>query len=120
MENVSPILKLVENVEGYIKTNVTLYKLTAIKKSADIVSGLVSKMVLLMVITFFVLMLSVGLALWIGEVVESPYKGFLIVSAGYIFIFIILYLFRNPLLKEPARNIVVNEILKGDDDGESL
>lgn len=116
MESTSPIIKLVEDFESYLKTNVTLYKLTTIKKSADIVSGLVSTLVLLMVVMFFILMISVAASLWIGEILNSPYKGFLTISAFYVFLFIVFFVFKTQLLKNPTRNIVVKEILNKDDD----
>ncbi|WP_299253488.1 hypothetical protein [uncultured Cytophaga sp.] len=118
MESTSPLMKIIEDFEDYVTTNATLYKLTTIKKAADIVSGLVSNLVLLMVVVFFLLMLSVGMSLWIGEILLSPYKGFLIVSGFYVFLFIVFFVFKTQLLKNPTRNIVVKEILKKDDDEE--
>lgn len=118
MENASPISKLVQRVEDYAKTTLTLYKLTTVQKSADIVSGIVSKLLLLLVIAFFLLMLSVGASLWIGELLGKSYYGFFIVTGFYLLLFIVLYLFRAQFIIAPTRNVVVMEMLKKDSDEE--
>ncbi|ABG60786.1 hypothetical protein [Cytophaga hutchinsonii] len=114
MENASPISKLIQRAEDYAKTTLTLYKLTMVQKSADIVSGIVSKLLLLLVMAFFLLMLSLGASLWIGEMLGKSYYGFFIVTAFYLLLFILLYIFRAQFIVSPTRNAVVVEMLKKD------
>lgn len=119
MENAtSPITMLIEKAEDYAKTTITLYKLTTVKKSANIISGIVSKLALLLVGAFFLLMLSIGLALLIGESLGKTYYGFFAVTAFYLLLFIIVYSFRLQLIKTPTRNAVVTEMLKKDSNEE--
>lgn len=117
-KNASPITKLIQRAEDYAKTTITLYKLTTVQKSADIISGVVSKLLLLLVIVFFLLMLSIGTSLWIGDLLGKAYYGFFIVTAFYLFVFAALYIFRLQLIKIPARNAVVVEMLKKGSDEE--
>ena len=118
MENASPIAKLIQRAEDYAKTTITLYKLTTVQKSADIISGVVSKLLLLLVIAFFLLMLSIGASLWIGDLLGKSYYGFFIVTGFYLVVFVALYIFRQQLIQTPTRNAVVVEILKGGSDEE--
>ena len=114
MENASPISKLIQRAEDYAKTTLTLYKLTMVQKSANIISGIVSKLLLLLVIAFFLLMLSLGTSLWIGEMLGKSYYGFFIVTGFYLLLFVVLYLFRAQFIITPTRNAVVVEMLKKD------
>jgi len=112
--NASPITKLIQRAEDYAKTTITLYKLTTVQKSADIISGVVSKLLLLLVIAFFLLMLSIGASLWIGDILGKPYYGFFVMTAFYLLVFTTLYIFRTQLIQIPTRNAVVVEMLKKD------
>jgi hypothetical protein len=112
--NASPIAKLVEKAEDYVKTTLLLYRLTAIRKSADVIAGITIKVSLLLVIAFFLLMLSIGTSLWIGDLLGKAYYGFFIVTLFYLLAFIVLYIFRIPLIATPTRNAVVIEMLKKD------
>lgn len=111
-KDTSPIAKLIQRAEDYAKTNIALYKLTTVQKSADIISGVVSNIALLLVVAFFLLMLSIGASLWIGDLLGKTYYGFFVLTGFYLVIFIALYIFRLQLIKIPTRNAVVVQMLK--------
>jgi len=110
--NHSPIESLFEKTENYAKAGIELIKLKAIDKFADILSSLLSNIVVISFITIFFFIFNVGLSLWIGEMLGKSYFGFFIVSGFYCFVGILLYIFRNKWLKTPINNSIINQALK--------
>jgi preprotein translocase subunit SecY len=106
----TPVEVLFEKVSDYGKTTIELLKLKAIDKSANVVSSLVSKMILMLVVAMFVLTATTALALWLGELLGKTYHGFLVVAGLYIFIAILLYAFRNQWIKKPVSDLVIKQM----------
>jgi hypothetical protein len=112
MNNASPIETLFAKAEDYGKTTIELFKLNAIDKSADVVSSLVSRLAILMVVALFILIISIGMALWIGELLGKSYYGFFVIGGFYALIAILLYTFRHQWLKYPVNNSIIAQMLK--------
>ena len=112
MNNIeTPIEMLFQKAESYGKTTVELFKLKAIDKSADIVSSIAIPIVISIVASMFFLCLNAGVALWLGEETGKIYYGFFIVAGVYLFIAILLYVYRYKWIKKPVSNCFINEIL---------
>ena len=111
-DNATPIASLLEKAENYSKTTVELFKLEVIDKSADVVSSLVSRLAILLVVALFILIINIGLALWIGELLGKSYYGFFIIGGLYGIVAIVLKAYRHPLLKYPVSNSIINQMLK--------
>lgn len=102
---------LVESVEKYGKTGLELYRLKAIDKSAEILSSLTSKVILVIYFTLVFIVLNTGIALWIGDLMGKSYLGFFAISAFYFITGIAIYFFRNRWIKTPIRNsFVINAL----------
>ena len=108
----SLIESLFEKAEVYAKTNIDLFKLKTIDKSADVVSTLASKLAFIIIITLIALTLNIGLALWLGELIGKSYYGFFIVAAFYALIGIILYFFHEQLIKKPINDSIIIQLQK--------
>jgi len=113
--NVTPIELLFQRAEDYSKTTLTLLKLNAVDKSANIFSYLMIKLTLLLVFTLFMLTFSIGLSLWIGESLGKTYYGFFIVTGIYIIVGSLVYIFGANWIGIPVRNAVISEMLKKED-----
>src|ERR1039457_1611247 len=112
MENQASLIgTLFEKAEHYAQTSAELYKLKAIDKSADVLSTLTARLAIIGFITLFFLTLNIGIALWIGEILGKTYYGFFIVAGFYALIGILLYVYRNNLVKEPLRNSIISQVL---------
>ena len=98
---------LIERLEQYSKSNVELYRLKAIDKSADIISTLAVRMTVSIFFTLFFVIMNLGVALWIGTILEKSYYGFFIVSGFYALLGIILFPFRNKWIKTPIKNLII-------------
>jgi hypothetical protein len=110
--NATSIETLFQRAEDYSKTTLMLLRLKAINKSANIVSFIAIRLILLMVVALFLTTFNIGLALWLGEILGKSYYGFFTVTAIYILVATLLYVFRAKLISTPVKNTVIVEMLK--------
>ena len=101
---------LLERAEQYGKTSFEILKLKALDKTADITSTVVSRLLLILVLSLFVITLNIALALWLGELLGKNYYGFLIVAGCHSIAAIILLLV-HPFIKSRVSNVFINQIL---------
>ncbi len=106
----SIIEPLLDRAERYGKTTLELIKLKALDKSADITSGLVSRLFLAIVASIFTITLNIAIALWLGSLLGASYYGFFIVASFYGLICIVLY-FIHPIIKIRINNHIIEQIL---------
>jgi hypothetical protein len=113
MENTTATIeKLIEKAEVYGKTTLEVCKFNAIYKAANIFSSLAIRLILLIVAVLISLMLNIGLALYIGDYYGKTYYGFFIIALFYLFLGIIIYLFRNQWVKNPVSNFIISQSLR--------
>jgi hypothetical protein len=102
---------LIERATEYGKTSVELYKLKAIEKTSDVASTMVSRMLALMALGLFMLMISVGAAFWLGEILGKVYYGFLCVGGFYGVLGLVLYFILHKWVKERTSDAIITRIL---------
>ena len=110
--NSSPFATLFEKAEAYSKSSIELFKLEAIDKSADVVSSLVSRLAVFLAMTLFIIIISIGLALWAGELLGKTYYGFFAVAGFYVILAILLRSIRREWIKKPVSNSIISQMLK--------
>jgi hypothetical protein len=103
---------LISQAGEYAETKANLFKLKIADKTSDTVSDAASSLVVLLFVNAFVLCLSIGLALLIGEWLGKNYYGFFIVAGLYGVAGIIFYVNRKSLVKTPVSNFIIGKILK--------
>ena len=103
---------LISKTEKFTKTSIDLLKLNMVEKTADIVSSVASGVTVILIVAMFTLFLNIGLGLWIGELLQSNYLGFLIVSGFYLIVAIVIYFYQDRLLKNPISDKTVMKLLK--------
>lgn len=112
METTGKHIELLYNkVKEYTETTIELYKLNGIEAAADVLSSIVSRIVIILVFALFTLFINVTISLLIGNLLGAYYWGFLIVSGFYLIILIILYS-NSKLIKTPITNLVIEKLLK--------
>jgi uncharacterized membrane protein YqjE len=104
-------MPLVESVKQYIKTRCELAKLKAADKAADLITQLAFCLFLAVILLFFALTFNIAIALWLGELLGKNYYGFLVMATLYVVIAIVVYIFRNKLIKEPLKNFIIPQLL---------
>lgn len=102
---------LFEKVEGYVQTNIQLIKLKATDKVADVIGQIVTQIVTIVLFFFFLLMVNLGIAFWLGRILGQPYYGFFIVAGVYAIFVAIMIIYRKTLIKAPINNSIINKIL---------
>lgn len=98
--------------EQYGRTTLELFKLKTLDKSSDVASNIVSWLVVVIFAVLFFLILNIGIALWLGELMGKAYYGFFVVSGFYLLLAIIFGIFRKQLLKEPLNNSIIKQVLE--------
>ena len=106
------IESLIEKGEQYGKTTLELLKLKTLDKSADVVSNLVSWLIVFIFAVLFFLILNIGVALWLGELLGKSYYGFFVVSGFYAILALIFGIFRKQIVKNPVNNSIIEQVLE--------
>jgi hypothetical protein len=108
----STIESLVEQIEAYSMTTIELSKLKILETTTVIVSLLVSQMSVIFSVVLFVLVLNIGIAMWLGDLLGKAYYGFFIVAAFYLLVSIIFYLFLYKWIKKPLSDMIIVQALQ--------
>ena len=106
------IESLIEKGEQYGKTTLELLKLKTLDKSADVTSTLISWLIVVIFAVLFFLILNIGVALWLGDLLGKSYYGFFVVSGFYALLALIFGLFRKQLIKKPVNESIINQVLE--------
>ena len=115
MENIATnIDQLYQKAEKYSKTSFEILKLKTVDKTTDIISSLLVSLIMILFIALFTLFLNIGIAIWLGKILENTALGFLIISGLYLVIGLLVYFNRTKLLKIPIDNIIIKKLLKSD------
>ncbi len=109
---VTSVEMLMDKIRTYSQTSIELIKLKAISKSSNIASTLGAIFVVAITLILFVLMFSIGMACWLGQLTGSIYAGFFIVSGFYAILTVCLFLFRNKWLKLPIKHSFISNTLQ--------
>jgi hypothetical protein len=107
---ISLVEPLLERAEQYGKTYFELLKLKTLDKTADISSGLISRLFLAAVFSLFAIILNIALALWLGDLLGKNYYGFFIVAGFYAIAGTVLF-FIHPFIKARVNNSIITQIL---------
>lgn len=103
---------LIDKIEQYGKTSMELYKLKAIDKTTDVFASLASRIVIFGIIALFFILFTIGIALYLGDVLGKSYYGFFAVAGFYVLVAIILLIIRKPYLEKTFNNYIINQIFK--------
>jgi phosphoglycerol transferase MdoB-like AlkP superfamily enzyme len=111
-DDATPFATLLERAENYSKTTIELFKLNTIDKSADVVSSLISRLAIFIIVALSVIIISIGLALWIGKLLGDSFYGFFVIGGFYALLAFILHIFRHQWIKYPISNSIIKQLLK--------
>lgn len=103
---------LLSDAGDFIETRTALWKLKTIESLADVSGELVAGLAMIGVACFVVLLFSIGVALWIGELLGKSYYGFFVMGGFYTIVALILLVKRERLLKDTFSNMLIRKILK--------
>ena len=102
---------LLERAEEYSKTNYELLKLKTVDTLSDGASTAASKVVASFFFVLFIIMLSIGLALLIGDLLGKGWYGFMVMAGVYAVLGSILFFFKHNWLKERVNKSIIKQFL---------
>ena len=107
----SPSVKLeslLDSIESYTKTTFELSKMKALEHIARIAPVGLSRIVVVLWFSFFGLLLSVGIALWLGDVMGKVYYGFFTVAAFYLITGLLLHAFLHKWISARVSHFILS------------
>ena len=103
---------LFEKIEVYGKTTYELSKLKLLETTNIVVTSLIARLSVMLMISMFCFILSIAIALWIGDMLGKSYYGFFIVAGFYMIAGIILHLFLHRWVKKPISELIIKQALQ--------
>lgn len=103
---------LFEKAEAYSKTTFELSKLRSLETIARVAPALISRIGVLIMFALFAMVISIGIALWLGEMLGNPYSGFFIVAGALGVAGILLRIYLYQWIKKPLSNLIITQALK--------
>jgi len=103
---------LIDSVEDYGKISFELFKLKTLDKTSDIAATVISRITAIIAFSTFLLIASIGVAFWLGEVMGRIWYGFFVVAAFYGLLGLIAYFFMHKGLKKIFADMIIDHTLK--------
>ncbi len=109
-DNAKIIESLLDKATDFGKKSLDLAKLKVLDKTSDVVSSLLPHSLVIVILSAFVFFLSLGMALWIGEMLGKSYLGFFVVAVAYCITGIMInYLFFKRI-KKYIRDRIIKKV----------
>jgi hypothetical protein len=108
--NQSPLDQIITHAEDYLKTRQQLTQHVVAEKVVVLTSTLVTAYALFATFAMAALFVSLGLAAWINLKTGDPLLGYWLVGLGYLFVALVMLIFRKSMLKKPLMNTMVRNI----------
>jgi len=108
-EKTNEIENLFHQAVDYSKTSFEIIKLKTLDKSADVASSLLTRYMYFTITAICLIVLSLGVSYWLGEMLGKIYFGFLTVAGFWAVTGIFLYLFLNKRIKKMFRNSIIKK-----------
>ena len=110
--NANVFESLFNKTTEYLETKVDLMRLQAVSKTSEIISSIISKMVIICIMGMVMILVSIGFAIWLGTVLNKMYLGFFGVGVFYLLVILVLSLGRSQLMKAPLKDSIIKDLLK--------
>ncbi len=103
---------LFDRAKDYVNTSIELKKLGVIQSVVKTVGSVVNGLVLLIVSIFFLMFLSIAVGLYLGELLDSMYLGFFLVTLFYLVLAILVGLMGKNYIQNPVTNTLISKIFQ--------
>ena len=67
---------------------------------------------MVLIVSLFIFVVSIGFALFLGEMLGESYYGFFIVAAVYLLTAIILHFFLHTWIRKPISDLIIKQALQ--------
>ena len=103
--------KLYGKVESYFSTSYELAKLKSLEVAVLVASSFISTLSVVVMLFLFILVSSIGIALWLGDLLGEAYCGFFIVSFFYLLLGLVFSFFLRRWISKPVSKLIITEAL---------
>jgi Zn-dependent protease with chaperone function len=103
---------LVNKARSIAETKVEIFKLKAAHKVSLTISSIITILAIAFIAIMILLILSIGVAIFIGNRVGDVSFGFFIVGGFYLLVGLILFIFRKNLLSTPLSNLIIDKMIQ--------
>ena len=102
MEKISEqFAQLKELLTEYFESNVEYYKFAGFEKLMRFVVALTFTAVFFVLVMLALLLFGFGAAVWLGDLLENEAAGYLGIGSFYLFLLLLVYLLKKPLIERP-------------------
>lgn len=109
---ISNIETIISQAGELVETKAEILKLKAAGKISETVSSLIARFTIVFCIVMAVVILSIGAAIGIGNLLGNTGYGFFIAGGFYLLAGLLLYLFRRTWIKAPLSDLIIHKIMK--------
>lgn len=102
---------LIARAEEYGRTSFELVKLKALNQSTKLLSTFISRSIFLLTLSMFLIVATIGVALWLGDLLGKTYYGFFCVAGFYAIIGVVLYFFLHNSIKRSVSQSIISTML---------
>ncbi len=106
------IESLFERTEAYSKTTYELSKLKLLETTNIVLTSLIARLSTMLMIAMFSFVLSIAVALWLGDILGKAYYGFFIVAGFYLLAGLVLHFFLHSWVKKPISELIIKQALQ--------
>jgi membrane protein len=117
-ESGSKVDAIMGNVKEYVQLHLQLVLLNVYEKVSQVISAATAAIILGVFGVIVLLFASIGLAVWVGTLLEKPFLGYFIVAGFYMLVAGVLLWQRNALIRLPVVNSVVRIIYYAEEEEE--
>lgn len=103
---------LISNIKEYANIRKELAMLTIAEKTSTAAAGAAAGSILAIIGLFVFFFGSLTLGFYLSEVIGNTYSGFLIITAFYLIMALIVYFSQENMIKKPIENGVIKKIFK--------
>lgn len=103
---------LFDSAQEYGNASLELLKLKALDKISDVVSSILSRAFAIFILFMFFLIATIGIAVWLGEIMGKYSYGFFIVAGFYGITGIVIYFFLHKKIKAAINNSIIKQFFK--------
>jgi hypothetical protein len=114
MDAKTKIEELSGNVKEYVNIQVKLINLKVVEKASSIVANVTFVVILSLLALLFIIFGSIALGYYLASVTGSISLGFLLLTSIYLVAYVVLFSFREKLVINPLRNILIKQMLENE------
>jgi len=106
------IEEIITHSKDLITTQIELYKLEIVEKSALVISSLILLLIGIIFFLLFLIFIGISFAYLISNYLQSNVLGFFIVGMFFLLINIFIFIKRNTFIRMPIINYILKVIFK--------